>query len=140
MTEQLAELEQPKTWSYSIDGDCYYGNFATREEAIQEAKAVYQNGSFYIGECEKPELDGGFLDGMSVLEQLADSEDFMIDAAADWFEKVDKHSDSLGEMLRAAFHRWLEQNQLQPDFFIVKNPEYILADDEVEEEKENDHE
>ena len=113
------------TWHVATEEDGpYYGEFATREDAIAEGIAADYE-VFWVGESRLPKAlaEGVFADEVveKALENL--EEDWMPDVF-DWEAKPEQLK-TLQEELRLVVDRWIEQYRLQPTWFLIGNPERI---------------
>ncbi|MBD1871908.1 hypothetical protein H6F75_00290 [Nodosilinea sp. FACHB-131] len=113
------------TWAISqFEHDEYYGEFATKEDAIAEGNAAGYEG-FWVGQRREPSplSDGVFAADLieSALETLED--EWGLECAS--FEPTAAQLKTLEEEVRIVVDRWFDQYNLHPKWFIVDNPEAI---------------
>lgn len=117
-------MEQARQYSYSLDGEQYYGIFDSVEEALEEARAEateYPAGeidSIYIGEvCS---FEPG-VDAFSVIESIQnDAYDEAGELAYDYLEDIsDENLSKLQDMLTEVFKKWARETHNEPNFSII---------------------
>ena len=105
--------------------ECYNA----REEAISDGIGGYMGCTFWIGEARQPTSPELFYHFSSVFDYLVFDEDYSIDAAVDYVEKLDKLkpeiTDELEAKIQPIIKEWLEKHKLMPTFYVVENNEKI---------------
>ena len=113
--------------SESEEGN-YYGDFATREEAVAEGIAE-GGGGFYVGQARapKPLSNGVFAESIieSALETLEDDWGFEFVS----FEPTPDQIADLQTRMRSLVDQWVKSNGLTPDWFVIDNAEYVEVSD-----------
>lgn len=112
--------------------------FNTKEEAIEAGKREYEEdwqdiSGFYVGQAEEIGTLSLYVDADSVLESFADSiYDDVGEVAEDYLRDVsDDDLNDLQYALSAALHTWLVEKKLEPDFYHMKNIEFVPMKPEV---------
>lgn len=107
-----------QSYSYSIDGEHYVGEYNTKEDVIKAA--LMEGEEFSIGENYKfvPSLpDASDIIADITYEAEDDSggvvDDYLNDVTAEEIQLLDK-------MMREAFNNWLKQTNHEPNFFIAE--------------------
>lgn len=121
------------SWAYNVSGDienAYYGEYATREEAIaaavRELAGCGDDAVLYIAQDRPPRVDFA---GVDLPEHLAAwvEEDFGGPAAEDWpaFNATEQQLADLTRAIEAAFVAWLERHGMTPDWRVIEDPERL---------------
>ena len=106
-------------YCHSRDGEFYWGEFDTEEEAIEDAERSYPNDeNVYIGTCIKPTLrwisnEEQIVD--SIIENL--SED--VGEVAENFEVASEQEVKLGRMIDETVEAWIAQENIKPNCYQV---------------------
>lgn len=104
---------------HSRDGEIYFGEFDTEEEAIKDARGSYPDlEEIYIGICTEPTLrwisnEDQIVD--SIIENL--SED--VGEVAENFEVTSEQEVKLGRMIDEAVKAWIAQENIKPNCYQV---------------------
>lgn len=120
---------EEEVWLASTDEEWWssHEEYGSREEAIAggpEALGLDPGDSYWVGIKGIPrpaEIDAG-----DVIEQMAldmsDSEEGGGDAGEDWLAHVTKEEkDQLEESLNVVWRKWLKDNELLPEWFVIHN-------------------
>lgn len=106
-------------YCYSRDGEIYFGEFDTEEEAIEEAKESYPDDEdVYIGTCTEPILrwvshENQIID--SIIDNLSeDCGEF-----AENFDVSEEQEIKLGKMIDETVKAWIEQENIKPNCYQV---------------------
>ena len=123
-------MEMIDTFSYSPTGENYYGQFATREAAIEAARAEVGSGQsrFWTGRNRAPEINLYCLSAETVIEDIVNQEDFQIDAADNWPNATKEQQDELTGMLQRTFRDWMARHGLAPTYWLVEDVQEHSAD------------
>lgn len=117
------------TWSTQEENEYWgYGTSDSVEECFGEASdylCLENVHGLYIGECV-PYTEYG-VDVESILEDISnDAYDYVGEVAECWLDSVTKEQVSeLSKGLNAVFKKWLKENNLEPNFFLVENIKYV---------------
>lgn len=114
------------TFSYSSDGEYFYGHTATREAAINDGFATFDNDKIFTARNVEydpvdviPRFGAQLVANMKehALEECGESaEDFLCDLTVGQYDR-------LGAVIRAAVDIWLGAEGLRRKFFAVKDVE-----------------
>lgn len=105
-------------YSYSSNGETYYGDFKTREAAIEAAKTEKLK-RYWTGRHRAPEINLYCLSATSVIEDIVNQDDFLIAAADNWPHATKEQQDELTNALQRTFRNWMTQHGLAPAFWLV---------------------
>jgi hypothetical protein len=124
MTKKYAISSNCEDWSE----ECY----DTREEAIGAGIGEYMGDIFWIGEARQPEPPENFFNAHVWIEEVGEHEDY---AWRDdpWTMPEDK-IEELEECVMQVIKKFIADNKLQPNHFVVDNVEKIEPENEKEEE------
>jgi hypothetical protein len=121
MTKKYVISSNGEDWSE----ECY----DTREEAVSAGIGEYMGDYFWIGEARPPESPESFYHFSSMSDYMVLDEDYSIDAAVDYFEKLNEVkpflTDELEAKVRPIIKEWLEKHNLVPTFYVVEKIEKI---------------
>ena len=125
-------LETPgRRFAYSTDGECYSGDFASREEAIAEAAVHHEH--FWTGQCVAPPQPEDSWDPEDWLEHVSVQDEYSHDYADGWDTSSKEDRDELRQLVRAIMANWLDRHGLRPQFYSILNPvEHQVVDGKVE--------
>ena len=115
-----------KAYYWSLNGEDWTSDeFDTIAEACAAAWEEEPDAEkIWVGERREPVFDLRCLRGDSIIESIHDdSEDFWVEVheATHWPEAASYQISDLTDMLRAAFHAWVEKHKLQPKHFVIEN-------------------
>jgi hypothetical protein len=115
MTKKYAISSNCEDW----DSECY----DTREEAIGAGIGEYMGDIFWIGEARQPEPPENFFNAHVWIEEVGEHEDY---AWRDdpWTMPEDK-IEELEECVMQVIKKFIADNKLQPNHFVVENIEEI---------------
>ena len=106
-------------YCHSNDGELYYGEFDTEQDALEDAKESYPGESeIYIGTCTKPVFrwngcEEKIID--SIKENLAED----VGEAAENFEVSVEQELELARMIDETVKAWIEQEEIEPSCYCV---------------------
>ena len=106
-------------YCHSNDGELYYGEFDTEQDALEDAKESYPGESeIYIGTCTKPVFrwngcEEKIID--SIKENLAED----VGEAAENFEVSVEQELELARMIDETVKAWIEQEEIEPSCYFV---------------------
>lgn len=117
-------------YSYSTDGEQFYGSHDTKEEAIEEGSADSIDGEdIYIGEAVEKTIGAYFTDSHvdSLLESIAEiAGEECGEATEGWLYKLPKEElNNLKGQIQAVLEEWATQSGYQPNFYHVENVEQV---------------
>lgn len=124
------------TWSSSDEEWSENNEFATRELAIEDARAELGGGHFFVGrrlggERIVAELARSAVDGSIVVERLGEAAyDMVGEHTEGWPDVTPEEEHKLGERLREVVLAWLTEVGGWPSFFSVDAVERVPADGE----------
>ena len=121
-------------YATSGDGEYYYGEFATKEEAIKDGcKEYVEQEEFYVGEITHPKVT--FDHGEEIADQVIDYIQQDLDEIggefAECFCVSEAETASLAEFIENAVRGWIEFRDIQPGFILIENAERIRVPDFV---------
>ena len=115
MTKKYAISFNEEDWSE----ECY----DTREEAISAGIGEYMGDIFWIGEARQPEPPENFFNAHVWIEEVGEHEDYS------WRDYPYTMSmaklDELGGLVEQTIKKFIADNKLQPNHFVVDNIEKI---------------
>lgn len=116
-----------REWCYSFNGENFEGHFATKEDAIGEAKECIteDDGSvIYVGQVKEVTV-GVPVDWL--LDQLGEQAcEQAGEYAQDFLSYVNReHQFELEEQLNKVLLTWMKKNNYEPNFWSVDNVEEI---------------
>lgn len=118
-------------YSYSFDGEVYYGSFDTVEEALAECRREFperKGRRVWIGENVAPPPPEDFWHVADWLECVVCQDEYSGDWAEGWDTSTKEQMAELEKDVRAVMRRWLKRYDLTPKFFNIANPrEYTEA-------------
>jgi hypothetical protein len=114
-------------FSYSTDGESYYGRFDTFEEAKHEA---ISEGAKFVGEAIPPPAPEDYFDADDWIEHVSCQDEYSLDCAEDWCRPTKEQLDELNREVRAVMASWLDRHKLRPTFWLIENA-VRLRDDEL---------
>lgn len=109
-------------WGYSHDEEQYYGDFETREEAIEEARSVEAG---YVGQYSDPTPPEEFIDAEDLLEKVLCQDEYSGGFAEDTLDCTREQRDELTVEIRRAFAAWMDRHDLRPNFGWIEHAESI---------------
>ena len=116
------------TYSYSTNQESYFGDFATREQALAEAineAREYGHKKVWIGQSVPPTQPEDLWVAEDWLELVSCQDDYCLDCASDWDESTNAQREELESAVRTVMAEWLDRHKLRPKFFLVDNVEEI---------------
>ena len=106
-------------YCHSNDGELYYGEFDTEQDALEDEKESYPGESeIYIGTCTKPVFrwngcEEKIID--SIKENLAED----VGEAAENFGVSEEQEQELARMIDETVKAWIEQEEIEPSCYCV---------------------
>jgi len=119
-----APIKKPKKYAWSTDGERFQGDFDSKEDCVEEARAMCDTDEefFYVGECDPfiPKINS-----IGILDQLGcDAVDFAGEAGEGWLYYISKQKrELLDSKLETVLSEWLSETGNKPTFFGIKNME-----------------
>lgn len=129
--ESVIQYGNIDKWAYSFDGEDYYGNYDSREDAIKAAREDVEADR----KSKYPENYKKIYTGMQVVPQLRwfdMAEDYIEsmqenlddDCAGRWSENFSNQvssedEEALDEKLNAAVEEWIKERKIEPGFFLI---------------------
>lgn len=115
-------------WAYSPYGERYYGDFATKEEAIEEYKNEYPDyEDGYVGECIKYEFTESDCDTFAdnILEIMDETlGDICGEYSEDWLQSISREQEEeLNQILSVEIIKWINKHNLHPTNYMIENSE-----------------
>ncbi len=112
-------------WCVSQHGEDYYGEFATRDDAIAEGVGMGWE-TFYVGRSEPVTAESTMPNGWDILEHMSNAAcDQVGDHAGDWPHANKESRDRLTQKIHAAIAEWVKETDNEPGFFAVVGEEKI---------------
>lgn len=110
-------------YAYSHDGECYYGNFNTPEEAAREGFGEDPSHDIvHVGVQVEPD-PLRHIDADDVLEQIKVQDDFSGEHAEDALYCTKEQKADLTLMLRECFDAWMMKHKIHVGFFNIAHSE-----------------
>ncbi len=109
------------SFSYSTNEENYFGNYATREEALADALAGESGSTIYIGENIPPIQPEVFWHASDWLEHVSCQDDYYSDFADDWDYSTKEQRAELESEVRQVMAKWLDKHKLRPRHYMVTN-------------------
>jgi len=115
-------------YGISTDEELFYGEYDSREEAIDECEP----GTSFIGQYREPADPASLFDGDDVIERIFDHEDYQIDVAEDALDATKEQRADLTAVLQGAFRDWMQRHKIKVGFLIVpcETQEKIVKDED----------
>lgn len=116
-------------WAISDNGEDYECYYETKEEAIQAGleKANDDLEQFYVGEAYEPEVE--FVDGDVIAEHVIERiQEHLDDEGGEFAENFSVTDEQIGQLeilLTETVKQWIEDCELKPGFYLIKNTETI---------------
>lgn len=110
-------------YSYSSTEDNFTGEFNTREEAIEEAKAYYDGldvKRFWTGR-NVPVDPLRYVHADWLIEHIINHDDFCIEEAEGWPGSTKEQDAELTAALQGVFRDWMARHKLEPNFWLVED-------------------
>ena len=133
--ENKGLMEEPATddevrYCYSLDGERYYGSYATRAEALEDARSDASfHGEAYIGVCSEPELRWSCIEE-TVTEQITENLYDDVGEIADCFEVGAADETELKKRLDAAIAGWIRDRNIKPGCYQVFEAQRVSIGEE----------
>jgi hypothetical protein len=108
-------------YSYSATEDNYTGEFDSREEALEEAKAEYPDARFFWTGRNVPVDPLRYVHADWLIEHIINYEDFCIEQAEGWPDCTDEQKSELTAALKQVFSDWMDKHNLRPTFWLVED-------------------
>ena len=108
-----------KKYCFSWDGDYYYGEFDSEQEAINEARHERPDEKYlYIGTCTKPVLKWNSYEE-EIIESIAENLRDEVGEAAENFEVDIQDELELARMIDDTVKAWIEKRKIKPGCYKV---------------------
>lgn len=127
--QKLREPQEsrPAKFAYSTDGECYSGDFGSREAAIEEAKQFHSR--FWVGQCVPPTSPADMWHAEDWLEHVSVQDEYSSDWCDGWDESTKEQREELDYLVWVVLEDWLQRHGLHPRFFSIIAPiEYQVED------------
>ena len=116
-------------YCYSFDGERYYGEFESEDEAIKAAKRDDPDrNNVYIGTATEPVLRWNSNEEQ-IIESIMDN---LADDVGEWAENFDVSSEdelALAKMIDEAVEAWINQNKIHPNCYQVLDDHEVSLKD-----------
>lgn len=129
---QLAAWHKGKiTYSYSINGENFYGEFKTLEEAALEAFSCDPSrDAVWVGEVNKPTAHE-FVSGDRIIEDVMNfAADECGECSGDWLYDLARNKEKAAE-LKKIVGDWIHAND-PPTFWTVEHERLVYRDELIE--------
>lgn len=121
MVVKKQSAKTAQLYAYSFDWKTWYGDFNSREEAMQAAMTDENNKEYLVVYTGIAKWHTPALKAETVLDILKiEADEIAGIAAADWLKLEDISEEACSELektLTAAVMKWLEKHSLKPDFY-----------------------
>lgn len=104
-------------WGHSRDGELYYGNYDTKEEAIEAGR---NEESSRVGQYRAPVMPWDCLDAGTLFDHVLCQDDYQGEWAEDAFECTREQEKDLEQRIAIIVKAWCEENGFVPNFGIVE--------------------
>lgn len=121
-----------KTYSLSLDGDLYEGEYPTRDAAIAAGCEASEPGfEFWTGFNREPAAPEECISGRDVIDVILGNEDYQVDQAEGALEASDAEVEELSRAIHDVIARWVSLNSLWPDHLCIDGIEKHTAPTEA---------
>lgn len=113
-------------YSLSWDGETYYGEYETKQEAEQagfdDDEYFKERGWFWVGECVPPAQPEDLWNAEDWLEHVSCQDEYCAEWAEDWDQSTREQREELEREVRGVMAAWLDRHGLRPRFWNIENP------------------
>lgn len=108
-------------YSWSTDEERYYGDFATVEEALEEAdqEGREEGDAVFVGEQRLPDQPEDFWRADDWLEHVSEQDDYCAEVSEDWEQSTKEQRSELESEVRKVLAAWLDKHSLRPKFWLI---------------------
>ena len=112
-------------WCYSADGQTFHGDFATREEAVAEARDMRPGEVVWVGRAADAEVDP--VDGWQIVERLGETANESCGDVADDYPSgvTNEQVQELESAVEKVVGEWLTRHGHWPAFHAVEGVERV---------------
>ncbi|MDE7476689.1 MAG: hypothetical protein K2M91_01850 [Lachnospiraceae bacterium] len=121
-------MDSETRYCYSWDGERYFGDYATEEEALKDAKSEALHEEVYIGTCTEPELRWHCI-GETLIDQIEDNLYDDVGEIAKSFEVSAEDKEELERRLNSVIEGWLKDRNIKPDCYQVFDGHRVTLED-----------
>lgn len=107
-------------WGYSSDGEIYFGNFATADEAIADG-----GDPAFVGQYIEPTDPSTYLDADLLIDHAACQDEYCGEYAEGWPCATKEQEDDLTAEVQRVFGEWMDRHDLRPWWKIV-DPKTVI--------------
>lgn len=119
-------------YSWSVDEERYFGDFATVEDALLDAQSEDEDVKVvYVGERRSPTPPEDWWNAEDWLEHVSCQDDYQIDQASDWDESTKEQKEDLESEVRKVMAAWLDRHSLRPQFWLIEKAKKYVVEDGV---------
>lgn len=106
-------------YCYSWDGEMYYGQYKSEQEALNEAKKDRKDAKqVYVGTCTDPILRWS-INEEDIIESIGENLCEDVGEAAENFEITIEQEIELAKMIDETVEAWIKQEQIKPSCYKV---------------------
>ena len=109
-------------WGHSGDGEMYYGDHNTKEEAIEAGRA---EDAAFVGQYRAPSPPWNAFDAGDFIDDVLDHDDYSGDWADGCLDMSPAQKKDFEQHVRKAIREWFEKNEMIPEFGVVEHEERI---------------
>lgn len=113
-------------WGYTRDGENYYGDYDTPEEAA-EGGATEEGETVTVGIFRDPIAPEQCIDGEHLIEQVLCQDDYCNDWADCTLDCTKQQLDELTKEIQGVFGKWIDRHGLRPAFGLVEETREITV-------------
>lgn len=125
MTTEVSEgNEVVREYCYNCGSEMFskLGSFANAREAAKWFFEMNDSQNVvHIGTSSEPLPAEGYITADLVIEHAQVQDDYSGEWAGDWPEESKEQREQLTERLQKVFGDWLDEHDLRPDFFMVRD-------------------
>lgn len=103
-------------YCYSTNQERYYGEYGSREEALEAARDDGGEGTIWTGLAVTPD-PADWIGAEDIIEHIQCQDDFAGEHAEDWPGETVAQRNELTEAVIEVFNQWMDRHGLRPKFF-----------------------
>jgi hypothetical protein len=117
------------SYSYSTDEESYQGQFASAEDACDEAanEIAVEGAHFWVGENASPPQPETFWHAYTWLDNVSEQDEYGGEWACDWDKSKLEQRAELEAEVRTVMGRWLDRHNLRPKFWTIEKPQKFVV-------------
>lgn len=122
-------MSEPR-YSWSVNEEHYHGDFATVEDAIEEAAAEEPDAeAVFVGEKDSPIQPEDWWNADDWLEHVSCQDEYSGEFAEDWDNSTKEQQSELEAEVRKVMATWLDRHNLRPGFWLIRKAKKYLKNE-----------